>query len=223
MPLERAAAAAVRLLDLGYFRIGNDFYADANGSFGLTTLERHHVRRNGGGLMFRFVGKSGIEHLITISDERVIEALQVMRLRRDHGKRLLAYRDGSDWVDLTSGTVNAYLAGLFGGRITAKDFRTWHATVIAAEVLALSEEPGDTAASRKRAVRQAVAEVSGYLGNTPAMARASYIDPRVLDLYEAGNTIGDAARHNHADPDRRQAALERAVLSLLGVDTDNGG
>lgn len=215
MPVERTAAVAVRLLDLGYFRIGNDFYADANGSFGLTTLERHHVRRRSGGLVFRFVGKSGIEHLITITDERVLEAVQVMRVRRDHGQRLLAYRDGSGWVDLTSGTVNAYLAELLGGRMTAKDFRTWHATVIAAEALAASGEPGDTAASRKRAVRQAVAEVAGYLGNTPVMARTSYIDPRVIDLYEAGRTIGEVARRSFADPDRHQASLERAVLSLL--------
>lgn len=223
MPLERAAAVAVRLLDLGYFRIGNDFYADANGSFGLTTLERHHVRRQGGGLVFRFVGKSGIEHLITISDEAVIEALQVMRLRRDGGRRLLCYRDPRGWVDLAAGTVNAYLAELFGGRITAKDFRTWHATVIAAEALALSPERGDTAASRKRAVKQAVAEVAGYLGNTPAMARSAYIDPRVLDSYESGNTIADVATRDYPDRDHRQAALERAVLSLLGVDAAASG
>ncbi len=223
MPLERAAAVAVRLLDLGYFRIGNDFYADANGSFGLTTLERHHVRRTAEGLVFRFVGTSGIEHLITITDERVTEALQVMRARRDRGRRLLAYRDGSSWIDLTSGTVNAYLAELFRGRMTAKDFRTWHATVIAAEALAASDEPGDTAASRKRAIRGSVADVAGYLGNTPVMARTSYIDPRVIDLYEAGSTIGEAARRNHVDPDRRQAALERAVLELLGVDQDPAG
>lgn len=223
MPLERAAAVAVRLLDLGYFRIGNDFYADENGSFGLTTLERHHVRRHSAGLVFRFVGKSGIEHLITIADERVMEALQVMRVRRDHGQRLLAYRDGSSWIDLTSGTVNAYLAELFGGRMTAKDFRTWHATVIAAEALAASDEPGHSAASRKRAVRQAVADVAGYLGNTPVMARTSYIDPRVIDLYEARSTIGEVVRRSHADPDRRQTALERAVLDLLGVDPGADG
>jgi DNA topoisomerase IB len=223
MPLERAAAVAVRLLDLGYFRIGNDFYADANGSFGLTTLERHHVRRNGSGLVFRFVGKSGIEHLITITDGPVLDALQVMRSRRDRGPRLLAYREGSSWTDLSSGTVNAYLAELFGGRMTAKDFRTWHATVIAAEALAASDEPGDTAASRKRAVRQAVSDVAGYLGNTPVMARTSYIDPRVIDLYEAGTTIGDVARRGPADRDRRQAALERAVLGLLGVEKESNG
>lgn len=121
MPLERAAATAFRLLDLGYFRIGNDYYADANGSFGLTTLERHHVRRHGGSLAFRFVGKSGIEHHVLIGDEPVIEALQVMRRRRG-GDRLLAYHQGSEWLDLASGTVNAYLSELFGGDFTAKGF-----------------------------------------------------------------------------------------------------
>ena len=223
MPAERSAAVAVRLLDLGYFRIGNDFYADTNGSFGLTTLQRHHVRRQGTGLVFRFVGKSGVEHLITISDPLVMEALQVMRHRGDHCQRLMAYRDATGWVDLTSGSVNAYLAELFGGRITATDFRTWHATVIAAEALALSSEPGNTAASRKRAVRQAVADVAGYLGNTPAMARASYIDPRVFDRYESGSTIGDVATRRYPNPDRRQAALERAVRTLLGVDAEASG
>ncbi len=217
MPLERAAATAVRLLDLGYFRIGSDYYADANGSYGLTTLERRHVRHHGGGLAFRFVGKSGIEHHVLIDDSAVIEALQVMR-RRSGGERLLAYRNGSGWVDLASGTVNAYLAELFGGEITAKDFRTWHATVIAAESLALSEEPGHSAASRKRAERTAVLDVASYLGNTPAVAKSSYIDPRVVDLYESGSTIADAASRTYRTPDQRQAALERAVLDLLGVE-----
>lgn len=217
MPLERAAATAVRLLDLGYFRIGNDYYADANGSYGLTTLERRHVRRHGTGLAFRFVGKSGIEHQVVIDDSAVIEALQVMR-RRPGGDRLLAYRNGAGWVDLASGTVNAYLAELFGGEITAKDFRTWHATVIAAESLALSEEPARTAASRKRAVRAAVLDVASYLGNTPTVARSSYIDPRVADLYESGATIAAAASRTYRTPSQRQAALETAVLDLLGVE-----
>lgn len=214
MPLERAAATAVRLLDLGYFRIGNDAYADANGSFGLTTLERRHVRRHGEALAFQFVGKSGIEHHILIDDEPVIEALQVMRQRRG-GDRLLAYHQGPDWLDLASGTVNAYLSELFGGDFTAKDFRTWHATVIYAAALALDDEPGDTKASRTRAEREAVKEVAGYLGNTPAVAKSSYIDPRITDLYESGSTIADAAAKRYRTPRARQAGLEKAVLELL--------
>lgn len=215
MPLERAAAAAVRLLDVGYFRIGNDAYTDAHGSFGLTTLERRHVRRRRQQLIFSFVGKSGISHTIAVDDPAVMKALETMRRRRDDSPRLMAYRQGRSWRELTSSDVNAYLADLFGGELTAKDFRTWHATVIAAEVLALSEEDGDTKASRTRAVQQAVQEVAGYLGNTPTVARSSYIDPRVIERYQAGGTIADAAGRQFRSAKARQTALEQAALELL--------
>lgn len=213
---DRAAAAAVRLLDVGYFRIGNDAYTDANGSFGLTTLERQHVRRRGDALVFSFTGKSGISHTIQVEDAAVVPTLDALRRRRDDSRRLLAYRRDGRWVDLTAADVNGYLAGLFGGDFTAKDFRTWHATVIAAEVLAATDEPGDTKASRTRAVRQAVLEVSSYLGNTPTVARSSYIDPRVLDLYESGTTIGAVATRRFRTPQARQRALEDALLGLIG-------
>jgi len=214
MPTARAAATAVRLLDLGYFRIGGDTYAEDNGSFGLTTLERHHVRARSGRLVFDFVGKSGIEHTIEIDDGQAIAALDVMRKRRTDSDRLLAHRDGRRWVDLTAADVNDYLAELLGGGFTAKDFRTWHATVLAASALAESDEPGDTKASRQRAVKAAVTEVSGYLGNTPTIAKNSYIDPRVIDQYESGSTITvDLKRYR--SPERRRAAAEKAVLSLL--------
>ncbi|MDN5570992.1 MAG: DNA topoisomerase IB [Propionibacteriaceae bacterium] len=216
MPMVRAAATAVRLLDVGYFRIGNDAYTDANGSFGLTTLERQHVRRRQDALVFSFIGKSGISHAIAVEDAPAVAALDAMRTRRDDSHRLLAYRDGRAWHDLSSADVNAYLAELFGGTLTAKDFRTWHATVIAAEVLALSEEPGKTKVSRRRAVKQATLEVAGYLGNTPTVARSSYIDPRVIDAYESGSTIADAAARRYRTPQARQAGLEKAVLELLG-------
>ncbi|MEO7587094.1 MAG: DNA topoisomerase IB [Arachnia sp.] len=216
MGMDRACATAVRLLDIGYFRIGNDAYTDANGSFGLTTLERQHVRRRGGSIVFSFIGKSGISHTITVDDVPAVDALEMMRSRRTQDShRLLAHREEDGWRDLTSADVNAYLAGLFGGSFTAKDFRTWHATVIAAEVLALDDEPGDTVASRKRAIRQAVMEVSSYLGNTPTVARSSYIDPRVIDSYENGHSITDAARGVYRSPQARQVQLEKAVLELL--------
>ena len=112
--------------------------------------------------------------------------------------------------------MNAYLADLFGGSLTAKDFRTWHATVIAAESLALTEEKGETKTSRKRAVKQATLEVAGYLGNTPTVARASSIDPRIIDAYESGQTIEAAASRRYRTPQARQAALEKALLALLG-------
>ena len=214
MPRERAAATAVRLLDHGYFRIGSDAYTDANGSFGLTTLERQHVRRRGDVIVFTFVGKSGIEHRIEIDDELAMAAIDRLRKRKSASRRLLAYQQQRRWSDLDAATVNAYLAELLGGEMTAKDFRTWHATVLAALALATTDEKGDTKASRRRAIKAAVEEVAGYLGNTPTIAKSSYIDPRVLDLYESGTTIAvDPSRYR--SPERRQAAVEKAVLTLL--------
>jgi DNA topoisomerase-1 len=215
MPLERADAVAVRLLDLGYFRIGSDTYADTNGSFGLTTLEKRHVRKQADRLVFRFEGKSGIEHSIEIDDPEVLEALDALRRRRGGTERLLAYQESRRWRDLDSSAVNLYLSDLLE-ELTAKDFRTWHATVLAAAALAASDEPGDTKASRRRAVKSAVAEVAEYLGNTPTIAKNAYIDPRVIDLYENGTTIDPDLLTRHRSPGTRQRALEKAVLELLG-------
>ncbi|MGH3330312.1 MAG: DNA topoisomerase IB [Nocardioidaceae bacterium] len=215
MPVERAAATAVRLLDLGYFRIGSDSYADSNGSFGLTTLEKRHVRRSRSRLVFCFTGKSGIEHCIEIDDPLAVAAVETMRRRRGGGDRLLAYKASRRWSPVDAVTVNDYLRETTGAEITAKDFRTWHATVLAAASLASSEEPGRSKASRQRAVRQAMVEVSEYLGNTPAIAKSSYVDPRVVDLYEDGSTIATAVSRSYDSPDERQVALERAVLRLL--------
>jgi DNA topoisomerase-1 len=219
MPLERACAAAVRLLDLGYFRIGNDVYADTNGSFGLTTLERRHVRRRQDRLVFSFVGKSGVEHRIEIDDETVVEAIEIMRRRRGSDLRLLAYRNGRSWRSILPELVNEYVRASTGLDATAKDFRTWHATVLAAAALAETPEPGHSAASKKRAVAGAMKEVSSFLGNTPTLARSSYVDPRVIDAYDEGRTISRATRRTYDTPDERQAALERATLKLLKQQT----
>ena len=213
MSLERACAVAVRLLDLGYFRIGNDVYTDTNGSFGLTTMRKDHVSKHGDSLRFSFVGKSGVEHTIDIDDRSAIEALQVMRKRRRGGDELLAWKDGKTLRDLNASDVNDYIRTCFGIEATAKDFRTWHATVIAAAVLAETDEPGATKASRKRAVSGAMKEVSEFLGNTPTLARTAYVDPRVVEAYERGRTI--KVRGTYDTDDARQAALERAVLKLL--------
>jgi len=216
MPLERACAAAVRLLDLGYFRIGNDVYAADNGSFGLTTLERRHVRRFQDALVFRFVGKSGVEHVVEIDDEVVIAAIEVMRRRRTPGDpSLLAYKNGRAWHSILPELVNDYVRTTTGLEATAKDFRTWHATVLAAAALAETSEPGHSKASRKRAVAGAMKEVAEFLGNTPTLARSSYVDPRVVDSYECGRTIARATGKRYANTDERQAALERATLKLL--------
>jgi DNA topoisomerase IB len=219
MPVERAAATAVRLLDLGYFRIGSDVYADDNGSFGLTTLQKRHVSRHRGRLVFCFTGKSGVEHCIEIEDPLAVAAVETMRRRRGSPEdELLAYREGRHWLDVTAATVNDYLRASTGGEMTAKDFRTWHATVIAAASLAGSSEARDTKTSRKRAIRNAMVEVSTYLGNTPAIAKASYVDPRVVDLYEDGITIADAVHRDYGSAAERQEALERAVLEMLRTE-----
>jgi DNA topoisomerase-1 len=215
MPLERANSVAVRLLDLGYFRIGSDIYAETNGSFGLTTIEKRHVRKERDRLVFTFMGKSGIEHSIEIDDPEVLVALDSLRRRRGGSARLLAYQLQRRWHDLDSSSVNTYLSGHLED-LTAKDFRTWHATVLAAAALAASEEPGDTKRSRQRAVKMAVSEVADYLGNTPTIAKNSYIDPRVIDLYESGTTIDPGlVSKKYRSPAAKQRTLEAAVLDLL--------
>jgi len=216
MSLDRSCAVAVRLLDLGYFRIGNDVYTEEHGSFGLTTLQRRHVRKQGLTVVFCFVGKSGVEHEITIDDQETVEALEVMRRRRAPAEaKLLAWKDRSRWRELEPDHVNDYVRAATGIEATAKDFRTWHATVLAAAALAASDEAGETQASRKRAVAAAMREVAEYLGNTPALARSAYVDPRVVDAYEEGRTIAPAVRRKAATPAERQTILERAVLRLL--------
>ncbi len=203
-------ALAVRLIDLGCFRIGNDMYAEEYGSFGLTTLERQHVRRAGDLLVFEFTGKSGVEHHVEIDDVVAVEALDRRRRRRRSDRRLL---------DVTGTDVNEYLRGVSRLDVTAKDFRTWHGTVLAAAALAeapLASESSKTA--RKRAVAGAMREVAEFLGNTPALARSSYVDPRVVDAYEEDRTIRAAVRRTsgEVDADARRAALERATLRLVG-------
>lgn len=203
-------ALAVRLIDLGCFRIGNDIYAEEYGSVGLTTLERQHVRRSGDTLVFEFVGKSGVEHHVEIDDEVAVGALERRRRRRRTDQRLL---------DVTGADVNEYLRGISGLDVSAKDFRTWHGTVLAAAALADGPPaPEVSKAARKRAVAAAMREVSEFLGNTPALARSAYVDPRVVDAYEEGRTIRAAVRRTsgEVDADARRAALERATLRLVG-------
>jgi DNA topoisomerase IB len=127
----------------------------------------------------------------------------------------MAWKEGRRWHDLDAGHVNDYVRRTTGLDATAKDFRTWHATVLAAASLAETAEPGDTKASRKRAEVAAMKEVAEFLGNTPALARSSYVDPRVVDAYEEGRTIASAVRRKVATPAERQTILERAVLRLL--------
>ncbi len=203
---ERATlATAVRLLDLGAFRIGSEVYTEVHGSYGLTTLQRRHVTVGATALSFAFVGKSGVEHTVQVTDERVRAIVASMARARRGASPLLAVRGSRSWVPLRPAAINEYIADLFGMEVSAKDFRTWHATVVAAA--ALAETPAGTSrTTQRKAVRGAIAEVAELLGNTPAVARSSYIDPRVLEHFDHGRVI---------EPARGQDALDRAVVRLL--------
>ncbi len=202
----RVLAAAVRLIDLGCFRPGSDSAAEENGSHGLTTLERRHVRRQGEGVVFEFEGKSGVEHEVLVEDADIVPLVLRARRRRSADDRLLSSKVGGRWRPVTPEEVNEHIRELTGLDVTAKDFRTWHATVTVAVELATGPV-AKSATARKRRVREAVVVAAELLGNTPTVARASYVDPRVLDLYEAGTVLDPVP----GGPD----ALDRAVAALL--------
>lgn len=212
----RVLALAVRLLDVGFFRVGSEDYAERNESYGLTTMLREHVTVREREVVFDFPAKSGQRRVQAIADPEALALLRALKRRRA-GSHLLAYRARNDWKELAAEEVNAYLKQCSGGDFTAKDFRTWNATVLAAVTLArLEEAPGHV--TRERGVKQAIETVAAYLGNTPAVCRASYVDPRVIDRFQAGVTIAEAI--GPAGPDmgrpRVRARIERAVLELLG-------
>ena len=219
LPRERVLAAAFRLLDLGFFRVGGDHYAEENGSYGLATLRRDHVHQRGDELVFSYVAKSGKDRHLVVADAAVREVVRSLKRRRGGGDDLLAWKEGSRWHDVTSDDVNAYLHETIGPDVSAKDFRTWHATVLAAVALAVSLPASDSPTARKRAVARACAEVAEYLGNTPTVARASYIDPRVVDLFADGVTIAPALRLLGEDAEFGHPAthggVEQAVQALL--------
>jgi DNA topoisomerase IB len=218
---QRVLALAVRLLDLGFFRIGSEDYAERNESYGLTTMLREHVTVEEREVIFDFPAKSGQRRVQAITDPEALVMVGALKRRRT-GSQLLTYRASNSWRDLAAEEVNAYLKQCLGGEFTAKDFRTWNATVLAAVALAGAEEVKGKAA-REREVKQAIKTVAAYLGNTPAVCRASYVDPRVIDRFQAGVTIAEAI--GHADPDlgkaRVRARVEKAVLELLADASDS--
>jgi DNA topoisomerase IB len=219
---ERVLGCSVRLIDLGFFRIGGEDYADANGTYGLATLRKTHVSLGPRPAMaFDFVAKGRQRQRRVVSDDATYDVVDALRNRRAGGPELLAYRRGRAWVDVRSGDVNEYLRAAAGGDFTAKDFRTWNATTLAALSLAVLGNGATTSAtSRKRAIAVAVRDVARYLGNTPTVCRNSYIDPRVFDRFRAGVTVGgvvDLIGEPTNDVALRRR-LDRAVLDLLQGD-----
>ncbi len=217
MPYERALATAFRLLDLGFFRIGGETYAEANNTFGLATIQKQHVSLENNNVVFDFIAKSGKERYVALGDDLVRDTVQDLLRRTAGSEELLAYREGGEWRDVTSADINIYVKEVVGGEVSAKDFRTWHGTVIAAVALARLNDSATTMTARKRAVSTAMKEVSGYLGNTPAVARSSYVDPRVIDLFNDGATISPAlaATDENLADGFTHGKIERAVLNLL--------
>ena len=219
MTRERVLACATRLLDRGFFRMGSEDYAERNETYGLATMQKHHVKLDGDTITFDYAAKGGKRLVQYVIDQDAAEVVARLKRRRAGGPELLAYKAGKAWVDVKSTDINDYIKSVSGGDFSAKDFRTWNATVLAAVGLAVSTEAAKTKTARKRAKSRAVQEVADYLGNTPAVARGSYIDPRVFDRFDTGWTIQGAmeAIADVAEPGEPsfQGPVEEAVLDLI--------
>ena len=214
---DRVLACAVRLLDRGFFRMGSEGYAEANETYGIATIKKSHVRCREGLITFDYPAKGGLQRIQTIGDGAVCEIVSDLKRRSGGGDELLAYKDGRRWVDLKSADINDYIKSATAGNYSAKDFRTWNATVFAAVALAVSREARAETA-QKRAMSRAVKEVASYLGNTPAVCRASYIDPRAFDRYQSGWTVKltlEAFDDKEVGELAVQGKIEEAVIDLL--------
>jgi DNA topoisomerase-1 len=212
---DRVLACAVRLLDEGFFRVGGERYAKENSHFGLATvLKSHVVLQKPSTLLFDYPAKSGQRRIQSVVDPEVFGIVSRLKARRGGGPELLAFREGRAWVDVRSSDINHFIRKHAAGEFSAKDFRTWGATVLAAMALSVSTEVRSERA-RNRAVSRAVQEVAHSLGNTPAVARRSYIDPRVIDFYEQGQTIDPAIVLEQRAGASVRDALEAEVIALL--------
>ncbi len=222
MPRERVLACAVRLLDRGFFRIGSEDYAEENDTYGIATLQKRHVTVSGDRVTFDYESKGGRRRLQTVDDPDVAGVIRGLMKRRGGGDELLAWKEGRRWVDVRSADVNDYVKEAAGDGFSAKDFRTWSGTVLAAVALAVSGPAHGSKSSRKRAKTRAVKEVARYLGNTQAVARTSYIDPRIFDRFDGGLTIAGVLPNLAEDvevwPDLH-GAIEEGVLDLIERDT----
>ncbi|WP_157157204.1 DNA topoisomerase IB [Diaminobutyricimonas sp. LJ205] len=202
---ERALATAFRMLDTGRLRIGSEQYAAAHGSIGLCTLLGAHARVSGDTVALEFPGKSGQEWSSEITDADLASVVQGLK-RRGPRARLLAYRNADAWHPLVPAEINDYVRERTGGDFTAKDFRTLHGTVAAAKSLA-KQGPMPTHRARAMVIAQAMRDAADELGNTPAIARKSYVDPRLVDHYLTGETI-DPRRLDSAESELRALLYE---------------
>jgi DNA topoisomerase-1 len=216
LPREKALATVVHLLESTLIRVGNDEYAKQNNSFGLTTLKNRHVAVDGNEVRFRFTGKSGKQWSLRVRDRRIAKIIKACQ--ELPGQELIQYVDEEgNCRDVTSTDVNDYLREITGKDFTAKDFRTWAGTVLAA--MALNEiESFDSAAQAKRNLRAAIEKVSARLGNTPTICRKCYVHPEVLNSYMDGNLVLELKSKAESELRSSMESLkpeEAAVLALL--------
>ncbi|WP_158895210.1 DNA topoisomerase IB [Amycolatopsis anabasis] len=215
----RILAAALRMIDRGVFRVGGEEYAEENGSRGAATLLTEHVGFRGDELTFRYPAKSGVECTVALRDAPLAKVLKGLRRSRAGGGRLLVYRNSRHWREVRAEEVNERFKELAGEEFTVKDLRTWNATVLAAVAFASTGLPGSKR-GRRRAVTAVMREVAEELGNTPAVARRSYVDPRVIRAWENGRTIRAAVRRAGSEvlvDDRVREGLERATARMLAA------
>lgn len=216
IPFAKVAGAAVRTLDIAAIRVGNDRYAVSNGSFGLTTLRTKHIQHDGPSVVFEFEAKGGKQTRVTIGDQGLVRVLR--ELDGVPGYRVFQYADPSGVKrDLTSDDVNQYLSEAAGNEFSAKDFRTWAGNARAVDLLFRARYPTSPDVRNQR-IRETLQDVADHLGNTPAVARSSYVDPRLLELYEGGG-FSEFKRQAKgrvpelARPDRRKR--ECLLIALL--------
>ncbi|ORV44771.1 DNA topoisomerase [Mycolicibacter engbaekii] len=221
---DRVLAVAQQLIDRGYFRAGGEEYTQDNGSFGLATLLRDHVRLRNGGVEFDYPAKSGVRRTVSVDDPPVVDAVRALLRAPTGNARLLVYRTRDGWCEVHADDLNERFRELTDEQFSVKDLRTWHGTVLAAQSFAAAAEPTSKTVCRREvaAVMRSVAE---DLGNTPAVARSSYVDPRVVRAYEQGVTIRAAlhrASGRRADPDRRLAAEAATARMIRRIDRAGG-
>ncbi|MGA7240969.1 MAG: DNA topoisomerase IB [Bryobacteraceae bacterium] len=216
LPREKVLAAVVKLLETTYIRVGNDEYARDNESFGLTTMKNRHVHIAGAQLHFQFRGKSGQNHLVALTDRRL--ARIVKQCRDLPGYELFQYVDANGATHrIDSGTVNQYIRRLTGHDFTAKDFRTWAGTLLAARELDAAG-PSTSATESKRAIVSAVKTVARQLGNRPATCRKYYVHPAILDAYADGSlfeTMAQGREQQSAYEGRGLRAEEYSVMVII--------
>jgi DNA topoisomerase IB len=218
----RVVATGIRLLDIGCFRVGGEEYAEENDTYGIATLRIEHARVTRGAAVFEYPAKGSIMRTVSVSDPDVLKVIRSLRRGRAKSDDLLAWKEAGQWTDVRSADLNAYIKEEAGEQFSAKDFRTWSATVYAGVVLARDVESSLSVTRRGKVVTAAVKEVAEYLGNTPAVCRSSYIDPRIIDRFEEGETIAATLRAIGREVERPElnARIEQAVMELLGQPAD---